>query len=188
MILHHVNHDVCTIWVLHLPTFAKALWCRPILGGFKGILIVYKYTLRKFNVVHLKMMVETKFGIYYSRGPPFSGEPCQTLGYVSVAEGGWMMMEKITVQQTMTAVWMVYAPQKIEKYKNIFTQFLETYIFNREYHRILKPQPTEIYLRLEDNYLRSRTSPFGARVIHLGNSPAIFWFTGAPFVWWGPCL
>lgn len=69
---------------------------------------------------------------------------------------------------------MVYAPQKIEKYKNIFTQFLETYIFNREYHRILKPQPTEIYLRLEDNYLRSRTSPFGARVIHLGNSPAIF--------------
>ena len=26
MILHPVNHDVCTIWTLHLPTFARVVF------------------------------------------------------------------------------------------------------------------------------------------------------------------
>ena len=94
MILHHVNHDACTIWTLHLPTFAKAVFIKAygvvvlFFGGFKGTLSVYnvniyKYTLPKFHVVHLKIMVDTKFGIYYSR-VPFSGySTCSTFwGYV----------------------------------------------------------------------------------------------------------
>lgn len=58
--------------------------------------------------------------------------------------------------------------------RNIFTQFLETYIFSREDHRILKPETYRRFIYFEDNYLRSRTFPFRARVLHLGNSPAIF--------------
>ena len=100
MILHHVNHDACTIWTLHLPTFAKAVFIEAygvvvlFFGGFKGTLSVYnvniyKYTLPKFHVVHLKIMVDTKFGIYYSR-VPFSGySTCSTFwGYVY-----WMIIK-----------------------------------------------------------------------------------------------
>ena len=50
-----------------------------------------------------------------------------------------MLMEKITVQQTMTAVLTVYAPQNIPKNTPEHLHIVsETYIFSREYHRILR--------------------------------------------------
>ena len=50
-----------------------------------------------------------------------------------------MLMEKITVQQTMTVELTVYAPQNIQKNipEHLHT-ISATYIFSREYHRILR--------------------------------------------------